>query len=126
MSVRSNRLLLGIAFAGLLLEGLASHPALATDKVQLFKIITARDEIVIGLNDDQLAQFETKNAGGVARHLAQKGTLTAWQYGVRKAEAGALEQAPLRQVGLFSSDALRVEPYTTPLKIVPLPDMTGQ
>ena len=30
------------------------------------------------------------------------------------------------QVGLMSNDALRVEPYTTPLKIVPLPDMTGQ
>lgn len=126
MSVRSNRLLLAIALAGLVLESVVSHPAFATSKVSLFKVITSRDEIVIGLDDDQLATFEAKNAGGVARHLAEKGTLTAWQYGVRKAEAGALEQAPLRQIGLFSSDALRVEPYTTPLKIVPLPDTTGQ
>jgi hypothetical protein len=29
-------------------------------------------------------------------------------------------------VGLMSTEALRVEPYTTPLKIVPLPDVTGQ
>jgi len=126
MSTRSNRWLLGLAFAGLLLETVIAHPALATDKVSLFKIITARDEIIIGINDDQLSKFDSKNAGGVAKHLASSGTLTAWQYGVRKAEAGALEQAPLRQVGLMSSDALRVEPYTTPLKIVPLPDMTGQ
>jgi hypothetical protein len=126
MSVRSNRLLLGIALAGLILESVVSHPAFATSKVSLFKVITAKDEIVIGLDDDQLATFAAKNAGGVARHLADKGTLTAWQYGVRKAEAGALEQAPLRQIGLFSSEALRVEPYTTPLKVVPLPDNTGQ
>lgn len=126
MSIRSNRLLLGIALAGLILESVVSHPAFATSKVSLFKVVTAKDEIVIGLDDDQLATFEAKNAGGVAKHLAEKGTLTAWQYGVRKAEAGALEQAPLRQIGLFSNDALRVEPYTTPLKIVPLPDTTGQ
>jgi ABC-type amino acid transport substrate-binding protein len=105
MSTRSNRLLLGIALAGLILESLVSHPALATDKVSLFKVITAKDEIIIGINDDQLSTFEAKNAGGVAKHL---------------------EQAPLRQVGLMSTEALRVEPYTTPLKIVPLPDVTGQ
>lgn len=126
MSIRSNRLLLGIALAGLILESVVSHPAFATSKVSLFKVVTAKDEIVIGLDDDQLATFEAKNAGGVAKHLAEKGTLTAWQYGVRKAEAGALEQAPLRQIGLFSNDTLRVEPYTTPLKIAPLPDTTGQ
>jgi hypothetical protein len=126
MSARSNRWLLGLALAGLILESVVTHPALATDKVSLFKVITARDEIIIGINDDQLSQFDSKNAGGVAKHLASKGTLTAWQYAVRKAEAGALEQAPLRQVGLMSNDALRVEPYTTPLKIVPIPDMTGQ
>ncbi|MEH2471897.1 hypothetical protein V1281_006915 [Nitrobacteraceae bacterium AZCC 2161] len=126
MSACSNRWLLGLALAGLILESVVTHPALATDKVSLFKVITARDEIIIGINDDQLSQFDSKNAGGVAKHLASKGTLTAWQYAVRKAEAGALEQAPLRQVGLMSNDALRVEPYTTPLKIVPIPDMTGQ
>ena len=108
MRFRSNRLLLAVALAGLILESVLSHPALATSKVSLFKVITAKDEIIIGLDDDQLASFDEKNAGGVAKHLAQKGTFTAWQYGVRKAEAGALEQAPLRQIGLLSNDTLRV------------------
>jgi len=126
MSNRSNRWLLGIALTGLILETIASHPALATDKVSLFKVITARDEIVIGLTDDELAKLQSKTAGGVAKHLADSGAMTVWQYAVRKAEAGALEQAPLRQVGLLSTDALRVEPYTTPLKIVPIPDPAGQ
>jgi hypothetical protein len=126
MSTRSNRWLLGIGLAGLLLETVASHPALATDKVSLFKVISARDEIVIGMTDDQMSKLDSRNAGGVAKRLVSDGTMTVWQYGVRKAEAGALEQAPLRQVGLLSNDALRVEPYTTPLRIVPIPDMTGQ
>jgi hypothetical protein len=126
MSTTSNRWLLGLALAGLMLETVVSHPALATDKVSLFKVITSRDEIVIGMTDDELARLPSKTAGGVARHLVDSGAITVWQYAVRKAEAGALEQAPLRQVGLVSSDALRVEPYTTPLKIVPIPDKTGQ
>ena len=126
MSTRSNRWLLGLGFAGLMLETIVSHPALATDKVSLFKVISARDEIVIGMTDHQMSELEARNAGGVARQLVTKGTMTVWQYGVRKAEAGALEQAPLRQVGLMSHEALRVEPYTTPLKIVPIPDVSGQ
>ncbi|HEY8333531.1 MAG TPA: hypothetical protein VIQ05_07030 [Tardiphaga sp.] len=126
MSTRSNRWLLGLAFAGLMLETIVTHPALATDKVSLFKVITSKDEIVIGMSDDQLAKLQSKTAGGVAKHLVDSGAITVWQYAVRKAEAGALEQAPLRQVGLLAADALRVEPYTTPLKIIPIPDMSGQ
>ena len=126
MTTRSNRWVLGLGLAGLLLETIIAHPALATDKVSLFKVISSRDEIVIGMTANQMAELESKNAGGVARHLVSHGTMTVWQYAVRKAEAGALEQAPVRQVGLMSNAALRVEPYTTPLKIVPIPDMTGQ
>jgi hypothetical protein len=112
--------------AGLLIETIVSHPALATGKVSLFRVITSKDEIVIGLTDVELSQLDGRNAGGVAKTLADKGSMTVWQYGVRKAEAGALEQAPLRQVGLISSETVRVEPYTTPLKVVPIPDATAQ
>jgi hypothetical protein len=120
MSQTSKRLLLGIGLAGLLLEGLVNHPALATDKVSLFKVITPRDEVVIGIPDTELSQLDGKNAGGVVKMLKANGTMTAWQYEVRKAEAGALEQAPLRKIGLMASDTVRVEPFTSPLKVVPI------
>ncbi len=97
-----------------------AHPALAADKVSLFKVITTKDEIVIGLTEDELSQLEGKNAGGVAKLLAAKGSISVWQYAVRKASTGDLEQAPLRQIGLMSSDSLRVEPYASPLKVVPI------
>jgi hypothetical protein len=120
MSQTSRRLLLGLGLAGLILENVMAYPALAADKVSLFKVITTKDEIVIGLTDDELAQIDGNNAGGVAKLLAAKGSLSAWQYAVRKAANGDLEQAPLRQIGLLSNESLRVEPYASPLKIVPI------
>ena len=127
MSKTSNRLLLGFGLAGLILDGISSHPALATDKVSLFRVVTHRDEIVIGLGKDDLAQLNARNAGDIARQLVKQGSLSVWQYGVRKAEAGALEQVPVRRVGLMANDAVRIEPYTTPLKVIPANiDMVGQ
>jgi len=120
MSQMSRRLLLGLGLAGLILENVMVTPTLAADKVSLFKVITTRDEIVIGLSDGELAQLEGGNAGGVAKLLAARGSMSVWQYAVRKAGNGDLEQAPLRQIGLLSNDSLRVEPYSSPLKIIPI------
>ena len=116
----SKRLLLGLAAAGLIMESVLSAPAFAADKVSLFKIITAKDEIVIGLSDDDLAQVDGKNAGGIAKMLVAKGSISVWQYAVHKSSSGDLEQAPLHKIGLLATDSLRVEPYPTPLKVLPI------
>jgi hypothetical protein len=120
MSQTTHRLLVGLGLAGLILESVMAYPALAADKVSLFKVITTKDEVVIGLTDDELSQLEGRNAGGVAKLLAAKGSMSVWQYAVRKASNGDLEQAPLRQIGLMSNESLRVEPYSSPLKIIPI------
>lgn len=122
MSKTSTRLLSAIGLAGLIMECIVIQPALAADKVSLFKVITAKDEIVIGMTDDELAKLEGNNAGGIARMLVARGSMSVWQYAVRKAPSGDLEQAPLRQVGLIASESLRVEPYASPLKVVPIED----
>ncbi len=120
MSILSRR----HAFAGGTLVALlmtASQPAFSEDKgmTTLFKIITVKDEIVIGLNADELASIGGKDAGAVAKALAAKGQLTAWQYAVKKAANGDLQQAPLRQVGLLANASLRVEPYATTVAVLP-------
>ena len=99
----------------------AAQPAFCEDKgmTTLFKIITVKDEIVIGLNSDELAKIGGTDAGAVARTLAAKGEMTAWQYAVKKAANGDLQQAPLRQIGLLSNASLRVEPYASPLAVLP-------
>ena len=108
----------GVALA-CLMGSMMVQGALADDKVSLFKVITAKDEIVIGLTDDELKQMDG-NAGGVAKALVAKGSLSVWKYAVRKAPSGDLEQAPLHKIGLISTESLRVEPYATPLKVVPI------
>jgi hypothetical protein len=114
----SKRTGLGLALA-CLMGSTMIQSARAADKVSLFKVITARDEIVIGLADDELKAMDG-NAGGVAKALVSKGSLSVWQYAVRKAAAGDLEQAPLHKIGLISTESLRIEPYATPLKVVPI------
>jgi hypothetical protein len=49
-----------------------------------------------------------------------KGSMSAWQYAVHKSSSGDLEQAPLRKIGLLASDSLRIEPYASPLKVLPI------
>ena len=116
----SKRLLLGLGAATLILESVVIEPALAADKVSLFKVITTKDEIVIGIPEDELAHIDGRNAGGMARMLVAKGSMSAWQYAVRKSAGGDLEQAPLHKIGLIARDSLRVEPYATPLKVLPI------
>lgn len=94
------------------------HPA-----VLLFKIVTVRDEIVIGLSAAQLAALGGSSVDAVGRGLS-RGALTAWQFVVRRRDDGVLEQAPLREVSILGRDSIRVEPYTTPLPIVAIAEST--
>ena len=88
---------------------LAQEPA-----VKLFKVITPKDEVVIGLAEPG-ASVET-----LAQRLVSAGQMTVWQYAVQRAADGTMVQAPLRQVAVLKSDTLRIEPYNpAPLKAVP-------
>ena len=86
-----KRLLLGLSLASFMIQ-----PALAADKVSLFKVVTVKDEVVIGIPDDELAQIDGKDAGGIARMLAAKGSMSAWQYAVRHSATGDLEHRAQR------------------------------
>jgi hypothetical protein len=97
----------------------ASAQTAADAATSLFKVVTVRDEVVVGLSGAELDQFGGRDAGAVARTLLAKGTLTLWQYATRKGSSGDLEQAPLRKVALIAHESLRVEPYSTPLKVLP-------
>ena len=90
--------------------------------VSLFKIVTVKDEVVIGLNAEELQALggpEKAPAGVIASALASRKELTVWQYAVRKAANGDSEMAPLHQIGLLTHESLRVVPYSTPFPILP-------
>jgi hypothetical protein len=88
-------------------------------KIDLFKVITVKDEIIIGLSADELKALGGTDAGAVAHALAQKGDMMVWQYNAHRAPNGDLQQAPTAKIGLLANSSLRVEPYTTPYAIVP-------
>ena len=91
----------------------------ATAGVKLFKIVSPRDDIVVGVDVEQLGKGSEPAVQRLAALLAEKGQVTLWQYASAKQADGALVQAPLRQVVVFKSELLRIEPYSTPLAIQP-------
>lgn len=107
--------LLAASVAPAFTQGTAERPDW---KVSLFKIITAKDEVVIGISTKELAAMGGADAGSVAKALAERRTLSVWQYAVRKTSLGELEQWPRAKIGLMAHDTLRVEPYATPLKVI--------
>jgi hypothetical protein len=83
----------------------------------LFKIVTVKDDIVVGLNDAELGELGG-DAGGIAKAIASKGSLSLWQYAVTQKD-GERMVAPLQKVGILANASLRVEPYKQPFKVLP-------
>jgi hypothetical protein len=105
--------LLPAAFAARQVRAQASAPVL------LFKVVSPRDDVVVGIEAAQLGAGATPAVQRLATMLAEKGQLTLWQYASQKDASGALVQAPLRQIVVFKNELLRIEPYSTPLAIKP-------
>lgn len=107
---------------GLLIAGLASAfilmpKAFAGNDITLFKVITVKDEIVVGLSSSELAALGGTDVDALSRAIARQGSITLWQYAVRKGSDGSLEQAPFQRVGVLGHATLRIEPYNSPLRI---------
>lgn len=103
--------------AGVSLAAAVLAPSLASAET-LFKIVTVKDEIVVGLNDAELKEFGG-DAGGIAKAIASKGSLTLWQYAVTQGKDGERQMAPRAKVGLLANSSLRVEPYKQSFRILP-------
>ena len=63
----SKRLLLGLGLATLIMESVVIQPAFAADKVSLFKVITAKDEIVIGISEGDLPRSKARTPAASPR-----------------------------------------------------------
>src|SRR5512141_2745251 len=94
----------GAALAAAILLAAAAPAGAET----LFKIVTVKDEIVVGVNDAELKDLGG-DAGGIAKAIAAKGALPLWQYAVSRKD-GALVMAPRAKVGVLAASSLRVEP----------------
>lgn len=106
-----------VALAAFIMASASASQA-QQNKVNLFKVVTVKDEIVIGLSDEMKA-LGGSDASAVAYALAQRGDMMVWQYNVHRGPNGDMQQAPTAKIGLLANTSLRVEPYTTPYAIVP-------
>ena len=84
--------------------------------IQLFKIITARDEVVVGISAADASAIGA-DAAAIGKTLVAERSLGFTQYAVRRAADGSLEQGPLRQIAVLAYDSLRIEPYASPLPV---------
>jgi hypothetical protein len=112
---------LALAFATLLTLGTSAASAAdaAKPKMKLFKVITQRDETVIGLKEEELRAFgPAGDLENLAQRIGTAGTIVVWQYAPRKGSDGQLQQAPAQRIAVFASGISRIEPYATPLPVV--------
>jgi hypothetical protein len=113
--------ILALGFASLL--ALSGTGAVAADpekpKVKLFKVITHRDETVIGLKEEELRSFgPAGDLDNLAHRLGTAGMIVVWKYMPRKGSDGQLQQVPTQRIAVFASGISRIEPYATPLPVL--------
>jgi hypothetical protein len=88
--------------------------------VTLFKVVTAKDDVVVGWTADELSAIGGgEPLSAVSNQLQQAGQLSVWQYATKKDQDGALKMMPLRRIVVFSSGTARIEPYDSPLPVLP-------
>ena len=106
-----------LLFAGLAVA--AIHPAHAAEQgVKLYSLVSGPESIVVALTKEDAGLGD--DAESISKALRERGSLTVWRYVVRKAKDGELEQAPWKKVSVQAQAILRVEPYRTPLRVIPV------
>ncbi len=99
---------------------LRPEPALAQQPILLFKVISPRDEVMIGLTaaDQQSIGLDV---GALAKRLVADGQITVWKYVVGRGPNGDLRHVAQAKIAVLRSDTLRIEPYAPALPVAPPP-----
>lgn len=124
---RGIRILALVAVSVLLMLGPVAAPGKVqaqqpAAEVHLFTVVSARDEIVVGLSEAEVPALGGGNPlGVVATLLADGGRLEAWRYGPSRGEDGVVRHAPQSRVAIFAAGTVRIELYRTEQEVVPPP-----
>ena len=114
-AILTRAVLVSLALAAI---GAAAAPARAQGpEVALFKVVTLKDEILVGMPNTELASIGG-DAGAIARRLVGRGEMTLTRFTIRKNAAGDLEIAPATEVAILAHASIRIEPYAASLKVV--------
>ena len=96
----------------------ASEERILPVKTSLFRVVTERDEIIVGFAEVELAALGASDAPSLPQAMVAKATLPAWQYAVGRRD-GVLVHAAQSRVGLLAHGSLRIEPYVSAYDVIP-------
>ena len=86
----------------------------AQERIKLFKIITTKDDITIGVTETELrAMGIGEDVKILANQIVGTGQIVVWQYAVGRDGAGKLQMNPLRRIAILKNDTMRIEPAST-------------
>jgi hypothetical protein len=112
-----RRALLALPLSAALPAAAAAEP-----QVALFRIVTARDAVLVGLPAAELAALPgAEPAGAIAARLQRDGHMMLWAYASGRTADGTLALRPTARIAVLRADALRVEPYRPALPVEPPP-----
>jgi len=81
-------------------------------KVHLFNVVSARDEVVIGLTEAEIPALASRApVAVVANMLASDGRLSAWRYAPTRGEDGVIRLTPVYRLAIFAGGTIRLEPF---------------
>jgi hypothetical protein len=96
--------------------------AAAQTPVTLFRVVSQRDEIIIGLTAAELAALGSgPKVERIARRLATEGQFGAWRYVVGRAPDGSTRLGTSGRIAILRQDTYRIEPYAPALPVAPPP-----
>ena len=99
--------------------GVQAQDTTAKNGVHLFTVVSAKDEIVIGLTETDVPALASRApVSAIAGMLASDGRLTAWRYGPSRGEDGVIRQVPIYRVAIFAAGTIRLEPYASDQEVV--------
>ncbi len=96
-----------------------TRPAAAQQQqpIVLFKVISPRDEVFVGLTEADQRAIGGADASALAKRLVADGQVTVWKYVVGRGPNGELRHNPQARVALLRNDTVRIEPYTPALPV---------
>lgn len=114
-----RRTLIGaaIALAG---AAIGDHASAQDAEVSLFKVVNAKDDMIVGLTQDELAKFGPGVPLEVfAAELQRRGQMAVWQYASTRGAQGDLVMSPVQRIIVIYPGTARIEPYRSALKVIP-------
>lgn len=99
----------------------AGNRAFAQDaEVSLFKVVSAKDDLIVGLTADELGKFGPGNPLEIfAAELQRRGQMAVWQYASTRGPQGDLVMSPVQRIVVIYPGTARIEPYRSALKVMP-------